>query len=173
MEEQLSRARLGESTGLSALVRAHQRSVYSLALRMLGTKDLAEDLTQDVFMQLSGNLKSIESNQHLAFWLRKVTANRAIDAIRRRSRLVMTSLDEAEQLFSAEEGSDPLLQRHLRDLLQELTPQARAVLLLRFQEDLDPLDISRTLDMPINTVKSHLKRSLDTLREKTCEDHPT
>jgi RNA polymerase sigma-70 factor, ECF subfamily len=172
LDEQLSRARLGESAGLSALVLAHQRSVYSLALRMLGTKDLAEDLTQDVFMQLSGNLKSIESNQHLAFWLRKVTANRAIDAIRRRSRVVMTSLDEAEQLFSAEEGSDPLLQRHLRDLLQELTPQARAVLLLRFQEDMDPLDISRTLDMPINTVKSHLKRSLDTLREKTCEDHP-
>ncbi len=173
LDEQLSRARLGESSGLSALVRAHQRSVYSLALRMLGTKDLAEDLTQDVFMQLSGNLKSIESNQHLAFWLRKVTANRAIDAIRRRSRVVMTSLDEAEQLFSAEEGSDPLLQRHLRNLLQELTPQARAVLLLRFQEDLDPLDIARTLDMPINTVKSHLKRSLDSLREKTCEDHPT
>ncbi len=173
LDEQLSRARLGESSGLSALVRAHQRSVYSLALRMLGTKDLAEDLTQDVFMQLSGNLKSIESNRHLAFWLRKVTANRAIDAIRRRSRVVMASLDEAEQLFSAEESSDPLLQRHLRDLLQELTPQARAVLLLRFQEDLDPLDIARTLDMPINTVKSHLKRSLDSLREKTCEDHPT
>jgi RNA polymerase sigma-70 factor, ECF subfamily len=173
LDEQLSRARLGESSGLAALVRAHQRSVYSLALRMLGTKDLAEDLTQDVFMQLSGNLKSIDSNQHLAFWLRKVTANRAIDAIRRRSRVVMTSLDEAEQLFSPEEGSDPLLQRHLRDLLQELTPQARAVLLLRFQEDLDPLDIARALDMPINTVKSHLKRSLDTLREKTCEDHPT
>jgi RNA polymerase sigma-70 factor (ECF subfamily) len=172
LDEQLSRARLGESSGLSALVRAHQRSVYNLALRMLGTKDLAEDLTQDVFMQLSGNLKSIESNQHLAFWLRKVTANRAIDAIRRRSRIVMTTLDEAEQLFSAEKGGDPLLQRHLRDLLQELTPQARAVLLLRFQEDLDPLDIARTLDMPINTVKSHLKRSLDTLREKTCEDHP-
>ena len=36
-----------------------------------------------------------------------------------------------------------------------------------------PLDIARTLDMPINTVKSHLKRSLDSLREKTCEDHPT
>jgi RNA polymerase sigma-70 factor, ECF subfamily len=173
LDEQLSRARLGESTGLSALVRAHQRSVYSLALRMLGTKDLAEDLTQDVFMQLSGNLNSIESNQHLAFWLRKVTANRAIDALRRRSRVVMTSLDEAEQLFSAEEGSDPLLQRHVRDLLQELTPQARAVLLLRFQEDLDPFDIARVLDMPINTVKSHLKRSLDTLREKTCKDHPT
>jgi RNA polymerase sigma-70 factor (ECF subfamily) len=60
-----------------------------------------------------------------------------------------------------------------------LSPQARAVLLLRYQEDLDPMDIARTLDMPINTVKSLLKRSLETMREKTggltlrCEDQPT
>ncbi len=60
-----------------------------------------------------------------------------------------------------------LLQRHLRDLLSDLSPPARAVLLLRFQEDLDPTDIAQTLDMPINTVKSHLKRSLETMREKT------
>ncbi|HEY2675844.1 MAG TPA: sigma-70 family RNA polymerase sigma factor [Steroidobacteraceae bacterium] len=171
LDAQLARARLGEASALAALVHAHQRSVYSLALRMLGTKDLAEDLTQEVFMQLSGNLKSIESNRHLGFWLRKVATNRAIDEIRRRSRVETTSLEEAEHLFSAEEGGDPLLRRHLQALLQELSPQARAVLLLRFQEDLDPTDIARTLDMPINTVKSHLKRSLDILREKTGGDN--
>jgi len=173
LDAQLARARRGDAAALSVLVRAHQRSVYSVALRMLGTKDLAEDLTQDVFMQLSGNLDSIESNQHLAFWLRKVASNRAIDQIRRRSRVEITSLEEAERIFSVEEGSDPLLQRHLQDLLLELNAQARAVLLLRFQEDLDPIDIARTLDMPINTVKSLLRRSLDFLRERTCEDHPT
>lgn len=169
LDAQLARARRGEAGALAALVRAHQRSVYSLALRMLGTKDLAEDLTQDVFMQLSSNLESIESNRHLGFWLRKVAANRAIDEIRRRSRIETTSLEEAERMFSVEEGGDPLLQRHLQALMQELSPQARAVLLLRFQEDLDPIDIARTLDMPVNTVKSHLKRSLDILREKICE----
>ena len=103
MEQQLARARTGERVALSALVRAHQRSVYSLALRMLGTRDLAEDLTQDVFMQLSGNLSGIESNQHLGFWLRRVTANRAIDQLRRRARVQMTALDEETQLFAAEE----------------------------------------------------------------------
>ena len=81
----------------------------------------------------------------------------------------MTSLDDEVQLFSTQDESDPLLQRHLRRLLADLSPPARAVLLLRFQEDLDPLDIARTLDMPINTVKSHLKRSLDAMREKTLE----
>jgi RNA polymerase sigma-70 factor (ECF subfamily) len=173
LDAQLARARRGDATALAALIRAHQRSVYSLALRMLGAKDSAEDLTQDVFMQMSGNLKSIESNRHLGFWLRKVAANRAIDEIRRRSRAETRPLEEAEHMFSTEEGEDPLLQRHLLELLNGLSAPARAVLLLKFQEDLDPTDIARMLDMPINTVKSHLKRSLDVLREKIRgEDSP-
>jgi RNA polymerase sigma-70 factor (ECF subfamily) len=180
LDEQLDRARAGEHSALTLLVQAHQRSVYSLALRMLGTRDLAEDLTQEVFMQMNGNLRTIESNKHLGFWLRQVTTHRAIDQLRRRARVQMTSLDEEVQLFSAEENSDPLLQRHLQALLAELSPPARAVLLLRYQEDLDPVEIARTLDMPLNTVKSHLKRSLESMREKTigmqparCEDSST
>ena len=131
---------------------------------MLGTRDLAEDLAQEVFMQLQGNLKSIESSEHLIFWLRQVTTNRAIDQLRRRARFDMTPLLDSE-LFSVADAGDPLWQRQLRLLLGGLSPAARAVLLLRYQEDLDPLDIARMLDMPLNTVKSHLKRSLDTLRQ--------
>jgi len=179
-DEQLAKARSGDSAALASLIQAHQRSVYSLALRMLGTRELAEDLTQEVFMQLNGNLKSIASNTHLQFWLRKVTAYRAIDQLRRRSRVEMTPLDDEVPLISTADGGDPLLQRHLQRLLLELSPPARAVLLLRYQEDLDPIDIARTLDMPINTVKSHLKRSLEILRQRTprpersrCEDKST
>jgi RNA polymerase sigma-70 factor (ECF subfamily) len=179
-DEQLAKARAGDTAAIALLIRAHQCSVYSLALRLLGTRELAEDLTQDVFMQLNGNLKSIESNTHLLFWLRKVTSYRAIDQLRRRSRIEMTSLDDEVLPVSTADGSDPLLQRHLQQLLSELSPPARAVLLLRYQEDLDPVEIARTLEMPINTVKSHLKRSLELLRQRTphpepsrCEDKST
>jgi RNA polymerase sigma-70 factor, ECF subfamily len=167
LDEQLSKARGGERAALTLLVQAHQRSVYSLALRMLGTRDLAEDLTQEVFMQMNGNLSAIDSNRHLGFWLRQVATNRAIDQLRRRALLQMTPLDEEAAFFSAEDASDPLLQRHLSALLADLSPPARAVLLLRYQEDLDPIEIARILEMPVNTVKSHLKRSLQTMREKT------
>jgi RNA polymerase sigma-70 factor, ECF subfamily len=179
LDEELAKARSGQRAALAVLVQAHQRSVYSLALRMLGTRDLAEDLTQDVFMQLQAKLNSIESNRHLGFWLRQVTANRAIDQLRHRLRVKLTPLEEEPQLFSDESGADPLLQKHLRSLLADLPPPARAVLLLRYQEDLDPMDIARTLNMSINTVKSLLKRSLEIMRQKTaglnpatCEDNP-
>jgi RNA polymerase sigma-70 factor (ECF subfamily) len=102
----------------------------------------------------------------VSFWLRRVTTHRAIDQLRRRARVEMTSLEAEEPLlFSPEDSHDPVLERSLRTLLADLTPPARAVLLLRYQEDLDPVDIATTLDMPVNTVKSHLKRSLDTLRQ--------
>ena len=178
LDAELARARSGERAALTVLVQAHQGTVYSLALRMLGTRGLAEDLTQDVFMQMSANLRGIASNRHLGFWLRQVTSNRAIDQLRRRSRFPTASLEDGAEFFGADDQADPLLQRYLRELLAHLSPPARAVLLLRYQEDLDPADIARTLDMPINTVKSHLKRSLETMREKTsgmqparCEDH--
>jgi DNA-directed RNA polymerase specialized sigma24 family protein len=58
-DEQLAAARSGDAAALGSLIQAYQRSVYSLALRMLGTRDLAEDLTQDVFMQLNGNLNPL------------------------------------------------------------------------------------------------------------------
>ena len=172
LDEHLAKARLGDRSALAALVRAHQGSVYSLALRMLGARDLAEDLTQEVFMQLSSNLKSIESSRHLIFWLRQVTSNRAIDQLRRRARFTFTPLDDEMQLFSEQQDTDPLLQRQIRTMLAELSAPARAVLLLRFQDDLDPTEIAETLNMPLNTVKSHLKRSLDTLRVKATVAGP-
>ena len=118
-------------------------------------------------MSLSSHLHSVGSNKHLAFWLRKVTSHRAIDQLRRRSRFEMISLpSEDTQLFATQDHADPILQRHLRLLLLDLSPSARAVLLLRYQEDLDPTEIAETLDISINTVKSHLQRSLQALRRQ-------
>jgi RNA polymerase sigma-70 factor (ECF subfamily) len=61
-------------------------------------------------------------------------------------------------------SSHPLLARRLRALVGELPPHARTVVVLRYQEDMDPTEISDLLDMPLNTVKSHLRRALETLR---------
>jgi RNA polymerase sigma-70 factor, ECF subfamily len=165
-EELLSRALIGETAAFRELVIRHQRSVYSLALRMLSDRHQAEDLSQEVFVRLHHNLSSIESLAHLRHWLRKVTVNRAIDRLRREPRYETTSLEEAVEVAAEAQEGDPLLQRRLRRLIADLPPPAHAVVLLRYQEDLDPVEIGRTLKMPVNTVKSHLKRSLAVLRER-------
>jgi RNA polymerase sigma-70 factor, ECF subfamily len=164
-DELLARARAGDAAAFEQLVRTHRRTVYSLALRMLGRPDVADDLAQEVFLQLHRKLAALESGTHVGFWLRRVTTHRAIDRLRE-GRVVTMPLDEQA---AAEEGAgqgDPLWSRCLRKLLVELAPAPRAVLVLRYQEDLDPTDIARVLEMPVNTVKSHLKRTLALLRER-------
>jgi RNA polymerase sigma-70 factor, ECF subfamily len=164
-DDLLSRASAGEAAAFTDIVRAHQRAVFGLALRMLSDWQRAEDLAQEVFLQLHRNLSALQSAAHLAFWLRKVTLNKAIDRLRREPLFEVVPLEEGLAPPDEHAEEDPLLQRRLRDLVALLAPAARAVVVLRYQEDLDPAEIARTLNMSINTVKSHLKRSLATLRE--------
>ena len=133
---------------------------------MLSDRHRAEDLAQEVFLQLYRTLDGIDSETHLAFWLRKVAVNRAIDRMRQESRHDNEPLTEAVAVADETLEDDPLLHKRMADLVAQLPPAARAVVVLRYQEDLDPTDIASTLDMPINTVKSHLKRSLTLLRAR-------
>jgi RNA polymerase sigma-70 factor, ECF subfamily len=164
--DQLELARAGDMAAFACIIQSHQRSVYSIALRMLFDRGAAEDLAQEVFLQLHRNLADIESPAHLSAWLRRVTTHRAIDLLRSRRTQLYAPIEAALDVANEEVMADPLLRRHLSALLCELSSQARAVVLLRYQEDLDPLEIASTLEMPINTVKSHLKRSLAQLRER-------
>jgi RNA polymerase sigma-70 factor (ECF subfamily) len=173
-EQALTRARAGQTDAFRRLVRAHQDVVYGLALRLLGVREDAQELSQDVFLLLHRHLGSIVSPLHLRFWLRRTVCHRAIDRLRRRSRYTVLSLDvAAEQEMAGQEmagqGGDLLVDRQLRALVAQLPATPRAVLLLRYQEDLDPPEIARTLGLPLNTVKSHLRRSLALLRRR-CGD---
>ena len=66
------------------LVDEHQSMVFSLALRMTGDRGLAEEIAQDVFLELDRHLGKIESAAHACFWLRRVAMSRSADALRRR-----------------------------------------------------------------------------------------
>ena len=162
----LTRARLGDGAAFAGLVRLHQASVFSIGLRMLGRRDAAEDLAQDVFLQLYRKLDTLDSLEHLGFWLRRVAANLAIDWLRRASWNSTLPLHEDYEIADEHGETDPLMSRELGRLLSELPPGPRAVMVLRYQEDFDVADIALALDMPVNTVKSHIKRSLTALRGK-------
>lgn len=164
LESALARAQRGERAAFGELIRAHQNNVYSTALRMLKVPEDAEELAQDVFVSAYRHLGKITSAAHLLFWLRRTVCHRAIDRLRRRPPHPDVPLESAGEMPLPDTATDPLLERHLRDLVLRLPPAARAVVLLRYQDDLDPPEIAGILAMPLNTVKSHLKRSLASLR---------
>jgi RNA polymerase sigma-70 factor (ECF subfamily) len=124
----------------------------------------AEDLTQDVFMQFIQQIGALDTAAHARHWLRRVATHRAIDQLRRRP--PAQAADDVLALVDETEAGDPLLANRLRALVGELAADARAVVVLRYQEDMDPTEIGELLDMPLNTVKSHLRRALEVLRER-------
>lgn len=155
----------GDAASFELLVRRYQSMVFSLAYHFSHDRALAEDMAQEVFLDLYRNAASIQSRAHLEFWLRRVTAHRCIDYARR-NRLAFTSLENEKEPVARSPESDPLLSRKLRQLVATLPARRRMVVLLRFQEELELHEIAEIMEMPINTVKSYLQRSLDFLRAK-------
>jgi RNA polymerase sigma-70 factor (ECF subfamily) len=158
------------------VVEAHQSRVYSIAFRMLGDRGTAEEVAQDVFLELYRTFDAIASGEHLIAWLRRVTVHRATDALRRRPRTLYGAAEFEDWMARTPKGEgSPSLALGIERLLLELPATQRVVVLLRYQEDLLPREIAETLEMPLATVKSHLQRALklmrgraqDTLKEYT------
>ena len=163
-----------------ALVDQHQSMVFSLALRMTGDRGLAEEIAQDVLLELDRNLHRIATADHARFWLRQVTVHRSSDALRRRHTRqpgwdtgAWLELEDHHGLEDRHAPSgDPApaaLAAKLEQLLASLTEPQRAALLLRYQEELSPDEIALTLNTPVATVKSHLQRGLKRLRALASE----
>lgn len=165
----LIRAKQGDQAAFAELVREHQAMVYSLARNFVRDAAIAEDLAQEVFLHLFRNLAAIESPAHLKFWLRKVASHRCIDFSRKQKAQgarASISLDEAPEPVSIFDMPDSMMKATIRRFVATLPEKPRLVVTLRYQEDLDPMEIAEVLEMPLNTVKSHLRRSLAILKEK-------
>jgi RNA polymerase sigma-70 factor (ECF subfamily) len=164
-----------EAAQLRRLVETHQRMVFSVAFRLTGDYGLAEEVAQDVFLDLFRSADKVTDEHHTRFWLRRVTVHRAIDALRRRSRQ-----PEAEAEEWIEEHHDIALAKgddlqmssgasaRIEELLFALPEPMRVVMVLRYQEEMVPVEIASLLGQPVATVKSNLQRGLQLLRKKAA-----
>jgi RNA polymerase sigma-70 factor (ECF subfamily) len=165
-DQALAQAVSGDALAFGCLIRRHQAMVFGLARHFLRDRHAAEDVSQDVFFELFRNLSHLASAAHLKFWLRRVTANRCIDRLRKRTEQQADATQLAPEPVTPAPTRDVLLECRLKHLVGDLPSPARMVVILRYQEDLEPSEIAAVLDMPVNTVKSHLRRSIATLRAK-------
>src|SRR5256885_10564953 len=139
-DQTLRRAAAGDHESFAELIRKHQDMVFSIAWHFLHDRDRAEEIAQEVFLQLYRRVGEIESPAHLTFWLRRVTANRCIDESRR-GRWRLVTLDEANDVARDAGEADPLLVRKIGQLLQRLPAQQRLAITMRYQEGLEPSEI--------------------------------
>ena len=162
----LTRAKAGDQAAFAALIRRHQNMVFSVALHMLRSRPAAEDLAQEVFLELYRSLGKLESDAHVVSWLRRVASHRCIDEIRRRHHRPEFPTDALPEPGHTPQTREVFAAEKLQAMVADLPARARMVVVLRYQEEMDPTEIADALDMPVNTVKSHLRRSIAALRER-------
>ena len=148
------------------IVHEYQSMVYSIGWHLIGNRAVAEELAQDVFLKLHQCWATIESRAHAANWLRRAMTQRAIDHSRRARLRPRIGLDQAPEPSRPAHDSDPLLSSRLESLIALLPERSRAIVVLRFQEEMDPAEIAGTLGLSVGAVKSNLHRSLTWMRAR-------
>lgn len=148
-------------------IETHKAMVYSIGWHFLRDRLAAEELAQEVFLQLHRNWRAMKSADHIVFWLRKVASHRAIDFARKMKRREHMSLEETAEPTALERVHDTFLSSYLERIVASLPEKQRLVVVLRYQEDMEVEEIAKTLGIKAATVKTQLARALDLLRAKT------
>lgn len=175
----IQRVLAGETELFEALVKAHEKNVYSLALRMLdGNHEDAMDASQEAFFRAFRALGSFRGDSKFSVWLYRLTSNVCLDMLRKSSRLREDSLTEEEggELAVPDVRFDPqteLERRELRQAVREgvnaLPPTFRQALVLRDVNGLTYEEIAQVTGLEEGTVKSRIfraRRKLATLLMK-------
>jgi RNA polymerase sigma-70 factor (ECF subfamily) len=167
-------ARDGSEAAFRELVERFERPVFSLVVRLVRDRSLAEDLTQDTFVKAYRNLAAYDAERKFSSWLFKIAHNATIDHLRRRD-LDTVPLDapagDDERGGLDRVLTDPAargpevaagrgeLAAALEAAVGTLRPEYREVVLMRFAEDMAYQDIAEATGLPLGTVKTHLHRA--------------
>lgn len=160
-------AKMGNHLAFEELVLNYQSWLRNLFRRLSDNNELADDLTQQVFLQAWKGIKKLESNRAFGGWLKRLAVNTWLQHIRRNDPLSLLddSPDkEMEQLVSSsrEAVSENL---DLDNALALLQPQVRLCIILSYNEGMSHAMITELTQIPLGTVKSHINRGTRRLRE--------
>lgn len=159
-------ARRGDRRAFSRLVEAYQRPVFNLTYRMLGNVEEAEDAAQEAFLRAYTRLGQYDPDQKFSTWLFSIANHHCIDRLRKR-RVTHVSIDDNPVLQNLE-GDDPRPERKALDkeerlevqaMLEQLAPEYRTPLVLRYWEDMSYEEIAETMDVSVAAIKSRLFRA--------------
>jgi len=152
---------------------AHKHRIYSYAYHFLGRREEAEDVTQEVFLRLWRHLPTLDL-QIVPAWLTTVTRNAAHDSLRRRGRAqARLSREDPGEVESGDDphadAEDADFRRRLRGAMSELDEPYRSALILREIQGMKYREIADTLELPVNTIKTHVHRGRRMLRHALAE----
>ena len=171
--EWVKAATQGDQVAFGQLVEHYQRAVFNLTYRMLGEAGEAEDAAQEAFLRAYANLNRYDPSRSFKTWLLSIASNHCIDRLRKR-RLTWLSIDEDEgldphpSLVSNEPTPEAAYLENersndIQDLMAQLPPEYRVVVVLRYWYDMSYTEIAESLDTTESAVKSRLFRARQAL----------
>ncbi len=165
-------AQAGSASDFEALFRAHWPRAYRAAYLVVHDAAGAEDVAQEAFLSAARALDRFDSSRPFGPWLHRIVVNRAIDWARARALRREVGAGETIEDVPAEERGDPAapLPEDVLTALASLSPDHRAVIVLRFVLEYTPGEIARILELPRGTVNSRLRRGLDALQGVVGEE---
>jgi RNA polymerase sigma-70 factor (ECF subfamily) len=163
-------AQAGSASDLEALFRSHWPRAYRAAYLVVHDAAAAEDIAQEAFLSAVRALHTFDRRRPFGPWLHRIVVNRAIDWARARS-LRRELGDDALESAPANPVLSERLSEGIATALAGLSPEHRAVIVLRYLLEYTPGEIASLLDVPRGTVNSRLRRALDAL-EGRLEEEP-
>ena len=163
----ISAIRSGDQSAMAALYDRYSSIVYSVALRVLGDTGAAEDVLQDVFMQLWRNPGLFDSSRgSLGAWLAVIARNRAIDVLRkRRPESDIEDVVISVETDLASEADRARAAEKVRSVLGSMPASQRAALEMAYFEGLTHTEIAAKTGEPLGTIKTRIRAGLTTLRK--------
>jgi RNA polymerase sigma-70 factor (ECF subfamily) len=165
--ELVSRAQGGDSQAFEQLVERHRDHAYGLALRIVRAAADAEDVAQEAFVRAWLALPRFRGEAGFGTWLYRIVARRAFDRLEqlKKRRTRETTIEAAaESAAGGDDGGSAARARRLEGLIAALSPTQRAVVTLFYYQDRSVEQVAAALEMPENTVKTHLSRARAALR---------
>ena len=154
-------AQAGSASDLEALFRAHWPRAFRAAYLVTQDAAAAEDIAQEAFLAAIRRLDRFDRRRPFGPWLHRIAVNRAIDWTRSRRLRAETPLED--RISGPARGSDTAPSDDVMAALARLSPEHRAVIVLRYLLEYTPGEIADALDLPRGTVNSRLRRGLDEL----------
>jgi RNA polymerase sigma-70 factor (ECF subfamily) len=170
-EDVLARARSGDQAAFRAIVEGYSRDVFRLAFRIVRNEEDAEDTVQETFLRAYRKFDGFESRSNFGTWLYRVTANTAIDVLRRRKRIEERSAPFPDDvgIGIAASQDKAVYRRQVRErveaALSGLSDLERTAFVLRHFQDMTLAEVSESLDTTVSATKQALFRAVRKMRK--------
>ena len=166
--EWVERIRAGDEAAFEALFRALAPGLCALVTRYVGSRAVAEEIVQDLFLEVWTRRAELAIDRSIAGYLFTSARNRALNHAKRERRVVDLALvDRAEQSDAAAPGEAELLDAlELQDAIAQLPARCRLIFTLNRHQDLSYTEIATSLGLSVKTVETQIGRALKALRER-------